>query len=192
MFARSLFYTLFIYIVISTPDLIEQLRNPKTRRRAFESVVSQYSEAMYWKIRHIVTVHEDADDVLQNAFVKAWLSLDKFRGESSVSTWLYRICVNESLDHLRRKRLQVSAADMAEIADTLVADRYFEGDEVQRLLQKAIDTLPEAQRAAFTLRYFDEMPYKDMSEIMGTTESGLKTNYHLAVKKIIEFFNRQD
>lgn len=147
---------------------------------------------MYWKIRHIVTVHEDADDVLQNAFVKAWLSLDKFRGESSVSTWLYRICVNESLDHLRRKRLQVSAEDMADITDTLVADRYFEGDEVQRLLQKAIDTLPEAQRAAFTLRYFDEMPYKDMSEIMGTTESGLKTNYHLAVKKIIEFFNKQD
>lgn len=173
-------------------ELIQQLRDPQARRRTFEKVVAQYSEQMYWKIRHIVLRHEDADDVLQNSFVKAWLRLDDFRGDSALSTWLYRICVNESLDFLRKKREQLTPDGAMTIADTMFADDYFDGDETEKMLLEAVESLPEAQRATFMMRYFDEMPYKEMAQIVGISESGLKTNYHLAVKKIKEFFNRHD
>lgn len=173
-------------------ELITQLQDPKTRRKAFEIMVRQYSEQMYWKVRYIVKRHEDADDVLQNAYVKAWTKLDSFRADSQLSTWLYRICVNEALDFLRKKREDLSPDGALTIADSLIADDYFDGDETQIMLQKAIDTLPEAQRTTFTLRYFEELPYKEISGILGTSEAGLKTNYHLAVKKIKEFFNRHD
>lgn len=152
-------------------------------------MVGQYSEQMYWKVRRIVLRHEDADDVLQNSFIKAWTRLDDFRGDSSLSTWLYRIAINESLDFLRRKREHLSAdGSLPELGDAF-ADEYFDGDELDRRLQMAIDTLPEAQKATFTLRYYEDMPYKQMSEIMGTSESGLKTNYHLAVKRIKEYLS---
>lgn len=177
---------------MSDKEIKQQLHDPSTRRRAFEKIVAQYSQQMYWKIRRIVIRHEDADDVLQNSFVKAWTKLDDFRGDSAVSTWLYRICVNESLDFLRKKRELLSPDAVASISESLLSDEYFDGDDVERQLMEAIDTLPEAQKATFTLRYFDEMPYKEMSKIIGTSEAGLKTNYHLAVKKIKEFFNRHD
>lgn len=177
---------------MSDKEIKQQLHDPSTRRRAFEKIVAQYSQQMYWKIRRIVIRHEDADDVLQNSFVKAWTKLDDFRGDSAVSTWLYRICVNESLDFLRKKRELLSPDAVVSISESLLSDEYFDGDDVERQLMEAIDTLPEAQKATFTLRYFDEMPYKEMSKIIGTSEAGLKTNYHLAVKKIKEFFNRHD
>lgn len=173
-------------------ELIKQLSDPKTRRRAFEQMVGMYSEQLYWKIRRIVLRHEDADDVLQNSFIKVWKRLDDFRGDSALSTWLYRICVNESLDFLRRKRESLSLDDDASVARSLYADEFFNGTEVEIKLQKAIETLPEAQRATFLLRYYDDMPYKEMSQVLGTSEAGLKTNYHLAVKKIKQFMEEND
>lgn len=177
---------------MTNDELIQQLKDPKKSHKAFEAMVRQYSEQMYWKIRHIVNRHEDADDILQNSFIKAWTKIDTFRADSMLSTWLYRICINESLDFLRKKREQLSPDGSMAIAETIVADQYFDADETHRLLQKAIQSLPDAQRATFTLRYFDEMPYKEMSEILGTSEAGLKTNYHLAVKKIKQFFDDND
>lgn len=162
------------------------------RKQAFAVLVNQYSEQMYWKVRHIVIRHEDADDVMQNAWIKAWTRLDKFRGDSQISTWLYRICINEAIDFTRRRKEMLNSQDNVQVADTLYADKYFNGDEVEKQLIEAIDTLPEAQRTTFMLRYYEEMPYREISEITGTTEAGLKTNYHLAVKKIKSFFEKQD
>lgn len=154
----------------------------------FSQLVREHSEKIYWKVRSIVIRHEDADDVMQSAFMKAWLKFDDFRGDSNLSTWLYRICYNEAIDFLRKKRDQLSPDGELTIANTLKADEYFDGNNIQELLKEAIENLPEAQRATFCLRYFNEMPYAEMSELLGTTEGGLKANYHIAVKKIKEFF----
>jgi RNA polymerase sigma-70 factor (ECF subfamily) len=175
--------------------LIQQLTDPKTQRKAFERVVREYSEQLYWQIRRIVLLHDDADDVLQNVFLKAWTHLDDFHHDSRLSTWLYRIAVNESIDFMRRKKNQsvVSADDeQAGIASQLLADNYFDGDETQAQLQEAIASLPEVQRTVFNLRYFDEMKYSEISALMHTSEGALKASYHIAVKKITEFFKRHD
>ena len=164
--------------------LNQQLLDPSTRREAFSQMVRVYSEPLYWKIRQIVLVHDDANDVLQNVFLKAWRSLEDFQGKSKASTWLYRIAINESLDFVRRQSATISTeADMS-VASHLRADEYFDGDEAQALLQEAIASLPEVQRAVFTLRYYDEMKYSDMSQLLGTSEGALKASYHIAVKKI--------
>lgn len=174
---------------------LRQLADPSTQREAFAAVVGQFSEQLYWQIRHIVLVHEDADDVLQNTFIKAWNSLSTFRGESKLSTWLYRIALNESLDFMRRKR-GTETVDATEaggaIAAQLVADRYFDGDEAEALLQEAIATLPDVQRTVFTMRYYDNMKYSEMSGVLGTSEGALKASYHIAVKKISGFFAQKD
>ena len=173
--------------------LMQQLTNPATQRRAFERVVREYSEQLYWQVRRIVLTHEDADDVLQNVFIKAWTHLDDFHQESRLSTWLYRIAVNESLDFMRRQKNAMSTDDVdSGIANTLMADRYFDGDETEAQLQEAIAQLPEVQRRVFTLRYFDDMKYSDMSQLLDTSEGSLKASYHIAVKKITEFFKRRD
>lgn len=158
----------------------------------FSELVRKYSKPLYWKVRQIVVRHEDADDVLQNAFMKAWTKIGDFRGESNLQTWLYRICVNEALDFLRKKREMLSNDGEMKMADKQFADDYFDGNETQIKLFKAIETLPEAQRITFTLRYFDELTYAEISQILGTSEGGLKANYHLAVKKIKEFFLKND
>ena len=158
----------------------------------FSKIVNQYSEQLYWKARQIVVRHEDADDVVQNAFLKAWARFDDFRGDANIYTWIYRITVNEAIDFLRRKHEQVSPDGEMRVADNQFADDYFDGNETQKLLYEAMETLPEAQRATFSLRYFDDMPYSEISKILGTTEGGLKANYHLAVKKIKDFFQRKN
>ena len=165
------------------------LSDPKTQRQAFESIVRQYSETLYWKIRHIVLVHEDADDVLQNTFVKAWMNLSDFRNLSKISTWLYRIAVNESLDFLRKKKhLQdVSVDKAAGVGNMLMADEYFDGDEAQVLLQEAISSLPDVQRTVFTLRYYDNMKYGEISKVLNTSEGALKASYHIAVQKVTAY-----
>lgn len=176
-------------------DIESLLTNPKTRREGFERMVGQYSEQLYWQVRRMVLVHEDADDVIQNTFVKAWNSLDSFKGDSKVLTWLYRIAINESLDFLRRKKNFVAvSADVGDnsVANTLVADKYFDGDETALQLQEAIAQLPDVQRAVFNLRYFDDMKYSDMSRVLGTSEGALKASYHIAVKKITEYFKTHD
>lgn len=172
-------------------DLISRLSNPSTQRQAFTDLVRQYTESLYWKIRHIVVYHDDANDVLQNVFIKAWNNLDKFEGKSKLSTWLYRIAVNESLDFLRRQKASSSLSenDAKPLMDKLMADEYFNGDEVQAKLQVAIASLPDVQRTVFNMRYYDDMKYSEMSKILGTSEGALKASYHLAVKKVTEFFD---
>lgn len=174
-------------------ELSAQLLNPKTQRSAFGEVVRQYSEQLYWQIRRIVLTHEDANDVLQNTFLKAWNGLDGFHGESRVITWLSRIAINESLDFLRRnKNPLVSTDDDMSVANTLLADDYFDGSETEALLQQAVATLPDVQRTVFQLRYFDEMKYSEISQLLDTSEGALKASYHLAVKKISAFFKSRD
>ena len=173
----------------------DMLSDPARKKAAFSIVVKQYSETLYWKIRRIVLNHEDASDVLQNVFLKAWSNLDDFQNKSQVSTWLYRIAVNESLDFLRRQKNQIvtSTDDASQsVSQTLMADRYFDGDDTEALLQEAIAQLPDVQRTVFNLRYFDEMKYSDISEMLHTSEGALKASYHIAVKKISEFFKARD
>lgn len=171
------------------------LLKPETQRRGFEMLVRQYSEQLYWQVRRIVLTHEDSNDVLQNAFLKAWNALSSFHGDSKVLTWMSRIAINESLDFVRRqKNMSVVSTDDTEssVANTLMADEYFDGDETEAQLQEAIASLPEVQRTVFTLRYYDEMKYSEMSKLLDTSEGSLKASYHIAVKKISEFFKSHD
>ena len=167
--------------------ILQMLKNPATQREAFGQIVGQYSEQLYWKIRHVVLEHEDANDVLQNTFLKAWQALDDFQSKSKLYTWLYRIAVNEALDHLRRQKSNVSADQDISMANRLLSDGYFDGDSAQALLQEAIAQLPEVQRTVFTLKYYDNMKYSEMSQILGTSEGALKASYHIAVKKIHDY-----
>lgn len=181
-------------MAVDDKQLTEMLSDPATQRKAFEIVVREYSEQLYWQVRRIVLSHEDANDVMQNAMIKAWTNLDTFRKDSKISTWLYRIVVNESLDFVRRQKGTpiMSADNSTAIANTLMADRYFDGDETEAQLQEAIAQLPEVQRVVFNLRYFNEMKYSDISQILHTSEGALKASYHIAVKKITEFFKERD
>ena len=175
-------------------QIMNLLKDPKTRRRAFEQLVNQYSEQLYWQVRRIVLSHEDANDVLQNVFLKAWSKLDTFHQDSKISTWLYRIALNESLDFMRRKKTQMVSMDNEEttVGSRLLADEYFSGTEVEAMLQEAIAQLPDVQRTVFNMRYFDDMKYSEISEILQTSEGSLKASYHIAVKKISEFFKLRD
>ena len=169
------------------------LSRPDTQRKGFEMMVRQYSEQLYWMVRRIVLTHEDANDVLQNSFLKAWNGLDSFHGESKVLTWLSRIAINESLDFLRRNRQRVTISDTdPSVAGSLLADSYFDGSETEALLQEAIASLPDVQRTVFQLRYFEEKKYSDISQLLGTSEGALKASYHIAVKKISDFFKSRD
>lgn len=174
--------------------LIRLLKSEATQREAFEMVVRQYRSLLYWKIRRIVLTHDDADDVLQNTFIKAWMGLDGFKGTSKISTWLYRIAMNEALDFLRRNK---SVVDLGEggsmnVANQLMADEYFDGDEAQALLQEAIATLPDVQRMVFSLRYYDEMKYSEISHLLHTSEGALKASYHIAVQKVTAYLQAHD
>lgn len=173
----------------SESEIQRLLADPDHRQRAFAMLVRAYSRPLYWKIRGMVLSHENADDVLQNTFLKAWRSLDDFRGGSKLSTWLYRIAVNESLDFLRREktRNQIPTNTPLSVADSLSSDPYFDGDRAQALLQEAIAALPDVQRAVFTLRYFDNMKYKEMSQVLQTSEGALKASYHFAVDKVTQY-----
>lgn len=181
--------------VIDDQQLKLMLQDPATVRRGFELMVRQYSEQLYWQVRRIVITHDDANDVVQNALLKAWNSIATFKGESKVFTWLSRIAINEALDFTRRQKshptLSADDSDLG-LASRLMADEYFNGDETEAQLQEAIASLPDVQRTVFQLRYYDEMKYSDISRILGTSEGGLKASYHIAVKKITEFFHRHD
>lgn len=173
---------------LSDKEMIDMLQDPHTRREGFAVLVRQYSEPLYWKVRRIVLNHEDANDVLQNAFLKIWNNLDTFQGKSALSTWLYRIAINEALDFVRRQKnvnsATVSTEDEPGVAARLMGDDYFDGDEAQARLQEAVARLPEVQRTVFTLKYFDELKYSEISKILDTSEGALKASYHLAVSGI--------
>ena len=182
-------------VQLDDQQLKSLLAEEKTQRQGFDLMVRQYSEQLYWQIRRAGLVPEDADDVLQNTFIKAWNGLSGFHGDSKLITWLSRIAINESLDFMRRQKnvATVSADDVESgVANQLMADDYFDGDSTEAQLQEAIAKLPEVQRTVFNLRYFDEMKYSEISTILGTSEGALKASYHLAVKKITEFFKHRD
>ena len=174
----------------------QQNKIEDSRRREFEQAVRQYSKQLYWQVRRIVLTHEDADDVVQNALLKAWNSLDTFHGDAKMETWLSRIAINEALDFKRRQKTHPTTSggddELLTVARQLEADRYFEGDHVEAMLQASIAALPDVQRTVFQLRYYDEMKYSDISHITGTSEGALKASYHIAVKKISEFFRKHE
>lgn len=172
---------------LSDTQIIEQFEQEATRDAAFKQLVVKYQEKLYWLIRRMVNDHEDANDVLQNVFVKVWKNLSKFRRDSELYTWLYRIATNETLSFLKKqKRRMTDELDDHVSADALTVgnDAGFSGGEIQRKLHSAINKLPDKQRLVFNLRYFEEMPYNEMSETLGTSVGALKASYHLAVKKI--------
>lgn len=181
-------------MILSDSELVDMLREPRTRREGFAVLVKQYSEKLYWKVRRIVLSHEDANDVLQNVFIKVWNNLQNFQGKSSLSTWLYRIAINESLDFLRKQKQtdMVSSDEDLSVSSRLMSDEYFDGDEIQARLQEAVARLPEVQRMVFNLKYFEEMKYSEISQILNTSEGALKASYHLAVKKITEYLHSFD
>ena len=177
-------------ISIDEEQLINQLQKPELRNKAFEKIVSTFSEQIYWQIRRMVLSHDDANDLLQNTFIKAWTNIEAFRGDSKLSTWLYKIALNETLTFLNKQKANISIAldpQEGELANKLESDPYFNGDEDKRLLQEALQTLPEKQRMVFNLKYFQEMKYEDMSQVLETSIGSLKASYHLAVKKIGNF-----
>lgn len=175
-------------------EVVAALHDSSTRERAFTRIVDHYKERLYWQIRRMVVSHDDADDVLQNVFLKAWAAIDNFRGEAKLSTWLFRIANNETLNFLERKRQTISIDDegAVSVAARLESDPYFDGDETARQLQEAIAELPAKQRQVFLLKYFDEMKYEEMSSMLGTSVGALKASYHHAVKKISDFFTAHD
>ena len=168
-------------------ELILKLQNAKTRAKAFEHLVDTYQKKLYWHIRRIVISHDDANDVLQETFIKVFKGLENFRGESSLFSWLYRIATNQAIDFLKKKANEKHCTiEEIQYARTshLQADIYFEGDEIQLKFQKAIALLPEKQQLVFNMKYFDEMKYEQISEILNTSVGALKASYHHAVQKI--------
>ena len=171
-------------------EIIALLQDSARQREAFECIVKEYSEQLYWQIRRMVLSHEDANDLLQNTFIKAWTNIDYFRGDAKISTWLYRIALNECLTFMSKQRAttQLSIEDVqAEVIEKLETDPYFDGDQTQKIFLKAVHALPEKQQMVFNLKYFKEMKYEEISEILGTSIGALKASYHHAIKKIEHF-----
>lgn len=176
--------------MVSETTLINTLKSPKEKEEGFRMLVSQYKERLYWHIRKIVIHHDDADDVLQNTFIKVFRNIDSFKGDSKLYTWLYRIATNEAITfiHKRAKRGNITSQEVQQLAiDRLETDVYFEGDAIQLKLQQAIATLPQKQQLVFNMKYFEEHTFEELSEILETSVGGLKSSYHIAVKKITAF-----
>lgn len=172
---------------LSDKELLERFRNPDTRNYSFNLLIRKYQEKTYWHIRRIVINHDDADDVTQETFMKVWKNLEGFKEEAQLFTWIYRIATNEALSHLRKKRRMffiplINVENM--LARTLKDDNFFNGNEIELKLQKAILKLPDKQRIVFNMKYYDELKYEDMSTMLGTSVGALKASYHFAVKKI--------
>lgn len=179
-------------MAITTDDkeLLELFRDPSQKERAYTAIVKKYQEKIYWHVRRMVVDHDDAHDVVQNVFIKVWKGLENFREDAKLYTWLYRIASNESLTFIeqQKKRNIISFEDeQAGMAERLKADKDFDANKLEWKLQLAIQQLPEKQKLVFSLRYYDEMPYEDMSRILETSEGALKASYHHAVKKIEEY-----
>lgn len=174
-------------------ELANQLQDPALKRSTFAKIVTLYGEKLYWHIRKMVLNHEDANDLLQNTFMKAWGNLDYFRGEAKISTWLYKIAINECITFLNKQRninnISMDDADVY-LLEKLKSDEYFSGDEIQAKLQEAILKLPDKQRLVFNMKYYDDLTYEQISEIVGTTTGALKASYHHAVKKIEEYLTK--
>lgn len=174
----------------SEKKLLRRLQNREMQNSAFQELVGLYKERLYWQIRNIVKNHDDADDVLQNTFIKIFQNINKFKGDSKIYSWMYRIATNEAISFLNQKakKLKISSEELQQqIINDLESDVYFEGNEIQLQLQKAIASLPEKQQQVFNMKYFQELKYREISTILGTSEGALKASYHIATKKIEEF-----
>ncbi len=173
--------------------ILELIDNRSTFETGFTSLVKAYKERVYWHIRRMVLDHEDADDVAQEVFIKIFKSIDRFEKKSSLYTWIYRITTNETLTFLKRKKRYMTSAleDVDGIGETLRADKYFDGDEAQLKLQKALLLLPSKQKLVFNMRYFDDMPYEEISNVLGTSVGALKASYHHAVKKVESYIKNE-
>jgi len=177
-------------VTIHDSELLVQFRNPSTREKAFTAIIKKYQERLYWHIRRMLVDHEDTNDVLQNVFIRVWNGLDNFREDAQLYTWLYRIATNESLTFIeqQKKKASVPLDDVeGSISNKIKADKYFDPNKLEWKLQVAIQQLPEKQRVVFNLRYYDEMPYEEMSKVLETSEGALKASYHHAVKKIEDY-----
>jgi RNA polymerase sigma-70 factor (ECF subfamily) len=175
---------------LSDSELLVEFRNPVTKERAFTSIIKKYQEKLYWHLRRMVVDHDDANDVLQNVMIRVWNGLENFREDSQLYTWLYRVATNECLTFLeqQKKRSAVSLSDVESgLENKIKADQNFDGNKLEWKLQLGIQQLPEKQRIVFQLRYYDEMPYEEMSRVLETSEGALKASYHHAVKKIEEY-----
>ena len=174
---------------ISDSQILSTFRNSSTKEEGFKMLMLKYQQRLYWQIRRMVIIHEDADDVLQNAFIKVWNNLDNFQQQSQLFTWLYRIAANESLTFLNQKKRKMTDPLEGQNywVEQLTADQYFDGDEIQKKLQAAIASLPARQKQVFLMRYYDELSYEEISRTLGTTVGALKASYHFAVKKIESF-----
>lgn len=173
--------------MIAEETLVNELKQKESQARAFEVLVNTYKERLYWHIRRIVLNHDDADDVLQNTFIKVYRNIEGFKGDSKLYSWMYRIATNESLTFLKQKSKKLGVSDeelKTTMVENLQSDVYFEGSEIQLKLQQAMATLPDKQKLVFTMKYFQEMKYDEISEVLETSVGALKASYHLAVKKI--------
>lgn len=174
----------------SDEEILALYKDEKSRNTALQHLITKYQQKLYWQIRKIVIDHDDTDDVLQNTFIKIWKGLENFKEESQLFTWLYRIATNEALTFLRNKQKQNTTSIHPieyQLSKSLESDEYFKGDDIQMKLQQAILTLPEKQRVVFNMRYYEEMPYEQMSEVLETSVGALKASYHHAAKKIEEY-----
>ena len=170
--------------------LVEQLQKGERKEEAFSKLVALYKERLYWHVRNIVKNHEDANDVLQNTFIKIFRYIQNFKGDSKLYSWMYRIATNESITFINKKakRLQLSSQEMQDyLVNNLESDVYFEGDKIQLALHKALAILPEKQRQVFNMKYFQDLKYKEIAEILNVSEGACKSNYHHATKKIEEY-----
>lgn len=180
---------------VEDSEILAKFSNEKTRNEAFNLLLSKYQQKIYWHIRRFVIDHDDTDDLVQDVFIKVWKNLEKFRSDSQLYTWIYRIATNESITFLNKKkqRNNIPLDEISgDLADTLVASDYFNGDKIQMKLQKALLTLPDKQRLIFNMKYFDELKYEEISEITGTSVGALKASFHIAVKKIEAFMLNDD
>ena len=170
--------------------LVKRLQSKDQRNYAFDILVKTYQEPLYYHVRKIVLSHEDTDDVLQNTFVKAWCAIEGFRGDAKLKTWLYRIATNEALTHLKKQKRRAHT-DLEDIQNDMRHSGHSTpgpgGEEIQRKLRQAIETLPEKQKLVFNLKYFDEMKYHEIAEVLGGTMGSLKASFHHAVKKIEKY-----
>lgn len=180
----------------STTDekrIIAELKDDNTKAAAFSKIINLHSKQLYWQIRRMVLSHDDTNDLLQNTFLKAWSNIDSFRGEAQISTWLHRIAINETLTFLGKNHNTISIeSSEGETAYDLESDTYFCGNKADKLFQQAINSLPDKQRIVFNMKYFQEMKYEEISQILDTSVGALKASYHLAVKKIEKFLHDND
>ena len=182
-------------VQVDDAEILRKFQDEKTRNEAFNLLLKKYQQKLYWHIRRMVIDHDDADDLIQDTFVKVWKNLPGFRSDAQLYTWMYRIATNECITFLNKKKQKnnIPLDDVSyELADTLADSSYFNGDQAQLKLQQAILTLPEKQRLVFNMKYYDEMKYEEMSEVLGTSVGALKASFHLAVKKIESFLLSKD